>query len=110
MNNNFITKWRIVEMELWDQDFIDAEVHGYIEFNEDRMGEFQFGYVHGFIDCKYSNEHRNLIVNFSWVGNDEMDPASGRGSAVIKDKKLHGHIYFHQGDNSKFIAVQSNNT
>lgn len=25
----FIGKWRITEMDMWDQDFIDAEVPGY---------------------------------------------------------------------------------
>ena len=30
----FIGNWRITEMEQWDQDFIDAEVPGYISFGE----------------------------------------------------------------------------
>ncbi len=106
MTHIFYGKWRIVEMELWDQDFIDAEVEGFIEFNEDGMGEFQFGYVHGFIDCRYSNENGDATVHFSWEGNDEMDSASGRGTAIVKDNNLHGHIFLHQGDNSEFLAVK----
>ena len=51
----FFGKWRITEMEQWDQDFIDAEVPGYISFGENGMGEFQFGYVHGLMDCRYSD-------------------------------------------------------
>lgn len=43
--NKFIGKWRITEMEQWDQNFIDAEVRGYITFSKNGMGEFQFGYV-----------------------------------------------------------------
>jgi hypothetical protein len=83
MNNNFITKWRIVEMELWDQDFVDAEFQGYIDFHEGGMGEFQFGYVHGFIDCRYSDENGHSIVNFSWVGNDDGQVKS---TTLVKNK------------------------
>jgi hypothetical protein len=105
MKNDFFGKWRIVEMELWDLDFIDAEVQGFIKFSEDGMGEFQFGYVHGFIDCEYSTDNKGMIVNFSWDGNDEMDPVSGRGTGVLIDNVLQGHIFFHQGDNSEFVAT-----
>jgi hypothetical protein len=107
MTNTLNGRWRIVEMELWDQDFVDAEVEGFIKFNEDGMGEFQFGYVHRVIDGIYSTAGKVKNVNFSWQGNDEMDPASGRGTATIKDGKLNGHIYFHQGNYSEFIAVKS---
>ena len=106
MKNNFYGKWRIVEMELWDQDFIDAEIQGYISFSNDGMGDFQFGYVTGFMDCRYSKEGGKEIVDFTWDGNDEMDHACGRGSATIKNGELHGHIFFHQGDDSNFIAFR----
>ncbi len=56
-------------------------------------GEFQFGYVHGFLDCHYSDEKQK--VEFSWEGNDEMDPASGRGFAMVKNGILLGHLFFH---------------
>jgi hypothetical protein len=35
---------------------------------------------------------------------DEMDPAQGRGWAVVKGDELHGMLYFHQGDESEFVA------
>jgi hypothetical protein len=36
-----------------------------------------------------------------------MDAASGRGTTtIIKDGQLNGHIFFHQGDDSSFIAVK----
>jgi hypothetical protein len=43
-------------------------------------------------------------VEWTWDGNDEMDPVQGRGRAVIKDGELHGMIFFHDGDNSGFVA------
>jgi hypothetical protein len=33
-----------------------------------------------------------------------MDPAQGRGWAVIKGEELHGLIAFHLGDESGFVA------
>ncbi len=52
------------------------------------MGEFQFGYLHGFMDCRYSEREGNETVEFSWEGNDEMDQASGRGFAIINIRLL----------------------
>ena len=104
--NKFIGKWRISEMEQWDQDFVDAEVPGYISFTKNGMGEFQFGYVHGFMDCRYSEEKGCEVVKFSWEGNDEADQASGRGLALIQGGELSGHLYFHEGDDSEFKAIR----
>jgi hypothetical protein len=35
---------------------------------------------------------------------DEMDPCTGRGWAVLEGDELHGMIFFHQGDESGFVA------
>jgi len=101
--NKLIGKWRIIEMELWGKEFIDAEVEGYIDFIENNTGEFHFGYVHGFMDCRYLED--NMSVEFSWEGNDEMDEASGRGNATLKNGKLLGSLFFHNGDDSEFKAI-----
>jgi hypothetical protein len=50
MRHQYIGPWRIIEMEQWDQDYIDLVVPGYFSFREDHLGEFQFGTVHGEID------------------------------------------------------------
>ena len=42
---------RIVEMELWDTEYVDLVVPGFIEFGGDGMGEFQAGTVHGWPKC-----------------------------------------------------------
>jgi len=38
--NRFIGKWRITEMEQWDQDYIDLEEPGYFRFHKDGLDEF----------------------------------------------------------------------
>jgi hypothetical protein len=80
----FEGRWRITLMEMWAQDFVDAEVEGYFEFRPDGMGSFQFGYVSGEIDYRDGIRDGKRSVEWSWEGNDEMDPASGRGWAVQK--------------------------
>lgn len=100
----FTGNWRIISMEQWDQDFVDAEEEGYIEFNAKDRGSFHFGYVHGNMDCQLTTRGGEPAVEWSWDGNDEMDAAQGRGWAVIQKNQLHGTIFFHGGDHSGFVA------
>ena len=46
-------------------------------------------------------------MEWTWDGTDEMDPAQGRGWAVAKGDERHGMIYFHQGDDSEFVATRA---
>ena len=100
----FEGRWRIVSMSAWDEDYIDEEEEGFFEFDEKRGGEFHFGYVHGHMDCKPTTRDGEPAVEWTWDGNDEMDPAQGRGWAVVKGDELHGMIFFHGGDDSEFVA------
>jgi hypothetical protein len=94
-------------MSLWDQDFVDAETEGYFQFSQGRRGEFQFGYVCGAMTCEHTERDGRPAVEWSWEGNDEMDPASGRGWAKLApDGSLRGRIYLHTGDASDFTAVR----
>jgi hypothetical protein len=52
MSNPYLGTWHIIEMEQWDQDYIDLVVPGYISFRKDQRGEFQFGAVHGDLDYR----------------------------------------------------------
>ena len=73
-----------MSMEMWDNDFIDAEVPGYINFGADGFGDFQFGYVCCGIDWRETERDGEPTVEFSCEGMDEMDPCSGRGWAIIE--------------------------
>jgi hypothetical protein len=105
--NPFAGRWRITSMEQWDQDFVDEEEEGYFEFTEKGMGVFHFGYIHGQMDCRLTTRDGVPAVEWTWDGNDEMDPAQGRGWAVVKDNELHGMIFFHCGDDSRFVATRA---
>ena len=90
-------KWRIAEMGLWDTDFVGMLEPAYIAFDATEGGEFVFGAVHGDLDCRYRPDG----VRFTWEGFDEMDPASGAGSAELEpDGSLTGEIRIHLGDES----------
>jgi hypothetical protein len=94
-------KWRIVDMALWDKNFLDMMGPAYITFDGKAGGEFSFGCVTGCLHCRKTPAG----VDFTWEGNDEMDQASGDGWAELqKDGSLEGEIRFHNGDDSTFEA------
>jgi hypothetical protein len=103
-NNPFVGLWRIVSMPTWDEDYLNEEVQAYIKFDARKGGEFHFGYVHGFMDCRLTTRDGEPAIEWTWDGNDEMESAQGRGWAVSKGAELHGMIFFHQGDESEFVA------
>lgn len=74
--------WRIVEMELWDRDAIELLGPAFLEFRPDHQGEFRFMDVHGFMDVRIVHDDGVLRADFSWEGEDEGDPTSGRGWAI----------------------------
>ncbi|MCK9927016.1 hypothetical protein MXD62_07525 [Frankia sp. Mgl5] len=104
-------RWRIVEMDLWDQDAIDLVGPGYIEVDRDGTGEFGFIAVRGWMDCRWGTRDGRPLVEFSWDGDDEGDEISGRGWAVLGDGDvLSGHLFIHRGDDSAFRATPFSHT
>jgi hypothetical protein len=100
--------WRIVEMDLWDPEAIDLLVPGCIQFGADGSGRFRFVAVQGWMDCHRGQRDGRPYVEFTWEGDDDGDPASGRGWAALEENgSLRGHIYFHLGDDSGFRAVRA---
>ena len=98
-------KWRITEMDAWGREAIDLVGPGFIEFRA-QGGHFHFIAVDGWMDCRHGQRSGRPYTTFTWEGNDECDPASGRGWAkLLKDGSLTGHIYFHQGEDSGFKAI-----
>jgi hypothetical protein len=89
-------KWRVVETPGYDM----AVVGAYIQFNEDG-GEFAFDCLTGSIHAACDGD----AVEFSWQGNDEMEPANGSGWAELQDDgSIEGEICLLNGDDVPFIA------
>ena len=96
-----IGKWRIVEADLWDRDYLDLVEPAYISFRGDGRGEFAFGAVNGGMDLEYGRR----IVFFTWAGFDEMNEVTGSGSAELEDDgTLSLEISFHLGDGAELKA------
>ncbi len=91
-------------MDLWDRDAIDLLGPAFIDLDADGSGCFRFIAVEGDIDARLVGSDGR--VEFSWDGNDECDPAFGRGWVQLEaDGSLRGRIFFHGGDDSAFLAV-----
>ena len=103
----FVGTWHIVEMESWDQEYVNIEVPGHFTFKKGGVGNFHFGLVGGEMDCCIEQDNERERIDFTWEGQDEMNSVSGRGWAVIKNGELHGRIFFHLGDDSMFRALKS---
>ena len=102
-------RWRITEMDNWDQEAVDLVQPGFIEFDHDGLGSLGFIEVTGELDCREADRDGRPGVEFSWQGSDEGDDVSGRGSAALNlAGTLEGHIYFHLGDDSEFRAERFN--
>ena len=104
--NPYIGKWRIIEMEMWDQEFIDMETEGFFLFEKEGSGSFQFGLVQGQIDYRIEKTGEVERLEFSWEGQDENDEGMGRGWALVKNDHLEGRFFFHLGDDSWFKAIK----
>jgi hypothetical protein len=108
-SRRIVGRWRITEMDNWDQEAVDLVEPGFIEFDEDGLGGLGFIAVTGELDCRDADRDGRPGVEFSWQGSDEGDDVSGRGWAALNpDGTLEGHIYFHLGDDSAFHAERLN--
>lgn len=100
--------WKITDMEVWDQDYVDLVVPGFIEFDdvdgEHVTGGFQFGTVSGGLHADEREIGDDSFIEWSWEGRNDNDPGSGRGWAKIAGDQLVGRIYIHMGDDSAFAA------
>jgi hypothetical protein len=93
-------KWRIVEMPDYE---IDTGEPAYIVFRR-TGGEFAIGCLTGAI---YGSSEADA-VEFTWEGNDEMEPANGEGWADLQDDgSLEGEISINNGDDIEFVARRS---
>jgi hypothetical protein len=88
-------RWRIVETPDYDMGR-----PAYIVFRK-TGGEFVLGCLIGVIHGSCQGD----AVEFTWEGNDEMEPASGTGWADLQDDgSIEGEISLNNGDDIAFLA------
>ena len=96
-----IGRWRILESDVWDREYLDLVEPAFIKIGRGGRGELAFGVVNASLDLKYSH----TIVFFTFEGFDEGDEVSGSGSAeLLEDGTLEIEIAFHLGDDAVLRA------
>ena len=100
----FEGKWRIVHTDMWDDEALDRIVPAYISFGKEGMGRMRLIAVDVDVDYRSGAWGGTPLVEFTFLGEDDGDPTSGRGWARLEDDKLRGRVFFHRGDESLFVA------
>jgi hypothetical protein len=94
-------RWRIVEADQWDREYLDLVEPAVIRFDRDSLGELAFGVVTAGLDLAYAR----TVVFFTFEGTDEGDEVSGSGSAEpTQDGALEIELSFHNGDDAVLKA------
>ena len=103
----FTGSWHIVSMSGREDEALNKEVQAFIEFDEEGLGKFQFGYVRGVTDhYRTKKRDRMRVAQFCWDGEDGADGTAldGVGWVILEGGKLTGTICIHLGDDLEFVA------
>ena len=104
----FAGRWRIVEMDVWDNDVLDEFEAAHITFKGSTDGEIAFAALSGSLDVRYSARDGSACAGFSWQGFDDNEPVCGRGWVTLGTAgRLVGHFYIHKGDDSGFVCERA---
>ena len=103
MDCRLIGRWRIVEADLWDRDYLDLVAPAMMTIGADGHGEIAYGAMQAGLDLEYSR----TIVFFTWAGFDEGDEINGTGSAELNDDgTIEIKFAYHLGDEAVLKAEQ----
>lgn len=100
----FAGRFRITELDGFDDDYLCLVADPFIEFGPKGEGRFQIGALEATMDVQETERDSEPSIEFTWEGFDEGDEISGRGWAVVDADRMHGHLYFHLGDDYGFKA------
>jgi hypothetical protein len=96
-----VGRWRIVEADIWDRDYLDLCGPAAITIGADGRGEIAFGAMQATLDVEYSRSS----IGFTWIDSDEMDEVSGEGTAeLLKDGSIEIEFEYHNGDEAVLKA------
>jgi hypothetical protein len=96
-----VGRWRIMEADLWDRDYLDLCGPAAITIGADGHGEIVFGAMQATLDIEYGRSS----VGFTWIGFDEMDQVAGEGTAeLLEDGSIEIEFDYHNGDEAVLKA------
>jgi hypothetical protein len=97
MGCRVIGRWRIVEADIWERDYLDLVEPAMMVIGADGQGDIAFGALQTSLDLAYGRSD----VAFTFVGSDEMDGVRGSGSAeLLEDGTLEIELDFDHGDDA----------
>jgi hypothetical protein len=102
--NPFSGTWRIVSTNVWEPDTLDDFGLAHLTVGPARTGELCFIAISASIDYRISTRYGTPVIEFSWAGDDDGSPISGRGWARRIADGLVGQLFIHEGDATKFVA------
>ena len=65
---SFHGSWRIVPMDEWNEEYPEIVETTRIPIDKRGQGDFIFGVVKGWLDCRFTELARLPFVEFSWEG------------------------------------------
>ena len=103
-DNPVVGRWRIVEADLWDRDYLDLCGPASLVVQANGHGEIAFGAMQASLDIDYGPDE----IGFTWAGFDEMDEVNGSGSAeLLDDGSLRIEFEYHLGDEAVLKAERA---
>jgi hypothetical protein len=101
MGCRLVGRWRIVEADLWDRDYLDLVVSATMTIGADGHGEIAYGALQASLEFAYSRS----TVYFTWAGFDEGDEITAAGSAELNDDgTIEIAFTYHLGDEAVLKA------
>jgi hypothetical protein len=100
----FFGNWRIIETEVWDRETLDLVAPAMLSLKPKGVGRFAFIAIEAQLDYRVGMRDGLPGIEFSFQGFDEGDEVMGRGWAILQGERLRGRLFFHQGDDSSFVA------
>ena len=99
-----VGRWRIVEADTWDRDYLDLCGPAMLTIRGDGWGEIAFGALQASLDLEYGRES----IGFTFDGSDEGDEIRGDGSAeLMDDGSIEIEFNFHKGDEAVLKATRA---
>ena len=96
--------WRITETELWDLEALDLVTPAMLSLKPKGGGQIALIAIEAQLDYRVVMRDGLPGIEFSFQGFDEGDEVTGRGWAILQGDRLQGRLFFHQGDDSSFVA------
>src|SRR6266852_5432318 len=94
-------------MDEWNEEYLDIVETTRIPIDKRGQGDFIFGVVKGWLDCRFTVRATLRRIFLGWVERGRQ--CVWRGWASLQsDRSLEGHLFIHLSDDSAFVAKPNN--